>query len=139
MSGQLTQFGANRAVQAGVGENVTAASGMYMALSTAEPSGPDTASLAAYGSVEVSTAGYERQAVTWDSPAGDPSEIANDVQMDFGPFEADPPEVTNCFLTDTSTGTSGNVLAYWELTTARDASDADTIYFAIGDLTISVD
>ncbi len=37
MSGQLTQFGANRAVQAGVGKTQTATAGMYLALATALP------------------------------------------------------------------------------------------------------
>ena len=139
MAGQLTQFGANRAVQAGIGVQVAATSAMYMALGTAQAATPDTASLADFAANEIDTAGYERQAVTWASPSGDPSAVSNDAQLDFGAFEADPPEISHCFLCDTSIGTSGNVMAYWELTTARDAGDGDTLYFAIGDLVISVD
>lgn len=139
MAGQLTQFGANRAVKAGVGETVTATAAMYLALATAEPAGPDTATLAEFAANEISTAGYERQAVTWSAASGDPSLISNAAQLDFGPFSADPPEVTHCFLCDTSLGTSGNVMAYWTLTTARDADDGGTLYFAADDLTISVD
>lgn len=139
MTGQLTQFGANRAVQAGLGLGVSATAAMYIALATAEPGTPDTATLADFAGNEISTAGYSRQAVDWDGPTGDPSEMANDDVILFGEFTADPPEVTHCFLTDTSTGTTGNVLAYWALDTARNASSGDYLRFATGELTLSVD
>ena len=139
MSGQLTQFGANRAVQAGVGKSQAATAAMYIALATAEAATPDVATLANFAANEITTAGYSRQAVTWGSPSGDPSEIANDALIEFGPFTANPPEVTHCFLCDTSIGTSGNVMAYWELTTPRNAGDGDKLWFPIGDLKISVD
>ncbi len=87
----------------------------------------------------MTTAGYQRQAVTWGSPSGDPSEIANDAEVVFGPFTADPPEVTTIFLADTSTGSAGNVMAYWSLDTNRDAANGDSLRIAIGDLSISVD
>jgi hypothetical protein len=112
---------------------------MYLGLGTALPTGPDTATLAAYGSVEISTAGYVRQVVDWTEPSGDPSEIANDAEVIFGPFEADPPPVQYLFLCDTSIGTSGNVMAYWEADAERDAGNGDSIRVAAGDLTISVD
>lgn len=136
---ELTQAGAERAVQAGVGENVTAAAGMYLALATALPAVPETDTLAAYGSMEITTAGYSRQAVTWTAPAGDPSEIENTAAIEFGPFTADPPEVGYVFLCTASIGTSGDVLAQWTLDTARDAGDGDKLYFGAGDITISVD
>lgn len=139
MSGQLTQAGANRAVQAGVGKTQSAAAGMYLALATALPAGPDTATLAAFGSVEVTTAGYSRQAVDWTAPSGDPSNIENDAAIEFGTFSADPPSITHVFLSDASIGTSGSVYAYWELDTARDGASGDIARFAAGDLDISVD
>lgn len=139
MSGQLTQFGANRAAQAGVGQTVTAASGMYVALATALPAGPDTASLADFAADEVDTAGYQRQAVTWDAPSGDPSNVQNSALLEFGPFTANPPEVGYVFLCDTSIGTSGSVMAYWTVEVARDAGDGDTLRIAAGDLDLSVD
>ena len=139
MAGQLTQFGANRAVQAGVGVNVAATAAMYIALATAEAATPDVATLASFAANEISTAGYSRQEVTFASPSGDPSAISNDAAITFGPYTADPPEVTHCFLCDTSIGTSGNVMAYWTLTTPRNANDGDTQFFGVGDLNISVD
>lgn len=136
---ELTQYGANRAVQAGVGQAVSATSGMYIALGTALPSSPDTASLADFAAHEITTGGYSRQAVSWTSPSGDPSEIENDAAIEFGPFTADPPAVQYAFLTDTSSGTTGNVMAYWTLDAAVDAASGDTLRFAAGDLKISVD
>lgn len=139
MAGELTQYGANRAVTAGVGKGVSAVAAMYVALATAQPASPDTASLATFAGNELTTAGYSRQAVDWSGPTGDPSEMANDGVLLFGEFTADPPEVTHCFLTDTSTGTTGNVLAYWTLDTPRNASSGDYLRFAVGELTMSVD
>lgn len=139
MSGQLTQFGANRAVQAGVGSNIAATAAMYLALATAEPASPDTATLAAFAANEITTAGYSRQVITWSSPSGDPSAISNAAKIEFGPYTADPPEVTHCFLCDTSIGATGNVMAYWTLTAPRNANNADTQFFGVGDLSISAD
>lgn len=139
MSGELTQAGANRAARAGVGQAVSAAAGMYMALATALPSGPDTATLAAWGSVEVSTSGYGRQAVIWDAPSGDPSEVQSAGDITFGPFTADPPSIGYAFLCDTSIGTSGDCLAFWTLEVARDAENGDSLRFSAGEIRLSVD
>jgi len=139
MSGQLTQFGANRAVAAGVGQSQAATWAMYLALITALPAGPDTATLEDFNDNEITTAGYSRQEVGWTSPAGDPSEIENDAEIVFGPFTADPPPVQYLFLTNTSIGTSGSVMAYWTADAEQDAGDGDSIRIGAGDLTMSVD
>lgn len=139
MTGQLSQKGADRAVAAGVGQNVTASAAMYIALATAEPGTPDTATLGLFNVNEMTTSGYSRQAVTWGNPSGDPSEIANAGTVTFGPFSADPPNVTNAFLCDTSLGTAGTVLAYWTFDTPRNGVSGDSYRIAPGDLTLSVD
>lgn len=139
MTGQFTQFGANRAVQAGVGKSQSAAAGMYLALATAQAALPDTATLADFNANEITTAGYARQAVTWGSPSGDPSEIANDVAAVFGAFGGACPEVTHFFLCDVVSGTTGNVLAYWTLEIPRSAGIGQSLAVAAGDLTMSVD
>jgi hypothetical protein len=139
MSGELTQFGANRAITAGVGLAVAATSGIYIALATNLPSSPDTASLSDFATYELTTGGYSRQQVNWGSPSGDPSEISNTDPIEFGPFTSDPPQVTHAFLCDTSIGTSGNVLAYWQLDTARDASTNDILRFGAGTLKMRID
>jgi hypothetical protein len=139
MSGQLTQFGANRAVQAGVGTAVSAAAGCYLALTTGVAANPDTATLATWAALEIGTAGYARQAVTWTPVSGDPSSVGNWTELTFGPFSADPPEVTHAFICDVTSGSTGNVMAYWELTTARDVGIGAKLRVNLGDLTMTVD
>lgn len=139
MTGQLTQAGANRAVQAGMGTAVAGAAGIYVALATSEPGTPDTATLSDFGDNEVTTGGYSRQILTFGAPTGDPSAVSNDSIITFGPVSADPPEITHVFLCDTSTGTAGTALAYWTLDAARDGDDGDSFQFAAGNLSLSVD
>lgn len=139
MTGQLSQQGANRAVMAGVGQSVSAEAGMYLGLGTAIPTDPDTADLAAWGTAEVSDSGYSRATVSWTAPAGDPSQIETDADITFGPFNDTVGEVGWVFLTSADSGTSGDVLAYWEATTHRTPDAGDSIRINAGDLTLDVD
>lgn len=139
MPGELTQKGAERAIQAGLGQSVTAAAGMFVALATAVPTNPDTATLADWAAVEVSDPGYARQSVSWTAPAGDPTQVANAADITFGPFSGDPPAITHAFLCTVDTGTAGEVLAWWQLTTARDPAAGDQLRFLAGDLTMTLD
>jgi len=137
MGGTITVFGRNRAIDAALGDAVSAASAMYLALSTALPASPESATLANFNTHEITTSGYSRQAVTWNAPSG--GTVTNAGTVDFGAFSADPPEVSHVFECDTSTGTSGNVIAFWSLDTARDAGDGDIIRISPTDLSMSVD
>jgi len=137
MTGQLTQYGRNRAINAGVGNQEAATSAMYLALATALPATPQTATLAAFGSVEITTGGYDRQAITWNSASG--GTITNSGTVLFGQFSADPPSVEYIFECDTSSGSTGNVMAYWTLDEAVDAGNGDYIQFAPDDISLAVD
>lgn len=137
MTGQLTTFGRNRAINAGIGNAESAASAMYLALSTALPAGPGTATLASFVALEVTTSGYARQAITWSGASG--GTISNAGTVLFGAFGADPPNIPYLFECDTSIGSFGDVLAYWTLGTALDAADGDYIQFAPGDVIMAVD
>lgn len=139
MSGKLTQWGKERAAWAGVGNARTAAAGMYLALATALPGTPETATLAQYAGHELTQGGYSRQSVTWNSPAGTPPVVDNSGTVTWGPITDDPPEVDSVFLTDTSTGTGGTVLAYWTVTNPRDAAADDSLRFLPGELDMTVD
>jgi len=137
MSGQLTTYGRNRAINAGVGNQEAATSAMYLALATALPASPQTATLAAFGSAEITTGGYDRQAVTWNSASG--GTITNSGTVLFGDFTADPPSVDYIFECDTSSGTTGNVMAYWTLDESVDAGNGDYIQISPDDLKLAVD
>lgn len=137
MTGQLTTYARNRAINAGIGNAESAIATQYLALATALPTGPGTASLASFAAHEITTGGYSRQAVTWASPSG--GTIANSGTVLYGVFSEDPPNVPYCWECDTSLGTNGNVIAYWTLGTALNAASGDYIQFSPGDITMAVD
>lgn len=136
MTSKLTQHAHMRAVSAGIGGAINAAAALYIALATAEPAAPGTSTLAQFAANEITTTGYQRQAVSWGAP-GTAGTIANVSQLTYT-FEDDPPEVTHIFECDTSIGTSGTVLAYWALDSALDAAADDHIIFPAGSITMSV-
>jgi hypothetical protein len=137
MTGQLTTYARNRAVNAGVGNSESAIATQYLAMATALPRGPSTATLASFAVHEIATAGYSRQAVTWASPSG--GTIAHSGNEIFGAFSADPPSVPYIWECDTSTGTTGNVIAYWTLDDPLDAASGDFIQFSPGYIKMAVD
>jgi hypothetical protein len=135
MPGEFSQVGANNALDAWSGRATQTARTTYLALLTGAPT--DTTTIAALA--EVTTAGYTRQAVTWGAPTGDPSTTSNTAAITFGPFSADPPNVTHVALVSSASGTTGDFLGYWTLDAAKDAANGESIQFAIGALSMSLD
>jgi hypothetical protein len=135
MALNITDYNKLRMAAVGVGGLAPAAAGSYLALATALPASPASAPLADYAAVELTTAGYARQAATWVADGLALETAAPEV---FGPFAADPPEVTHLFLCDAASGTSGNVLLYGAWDTARDVGAGDTLTIAAGELTLAV-
>lgn len=135
MPGEFSDTGSNAALDAVTGRATVTSVTTYLALCSTAPT--DTAL-----GTEIATAGYSRQAVTWSAPApasGVPTS-SNTSTVTFGPFTADPPNVTHCMLMDVSTaGDATNLRAWWALDAARDAADGDSIVFNAGALTIAVD
>lgn len=141
MPGEFSDVGSNYGLDVVTGRATnpfTAASRLtYLALLSAAPS--DTSTLATM--TELSTAGYARQTVTWTAPAlatGVPS-TNNSTVLTFGPFTADPPNVTHCALCSAASGTVGDFLIWWALDVAKDATTNESIQFNIGALTIALD
>lgn len=138
MAGELSTVGANNALDAVTGRATQTARTTYLALLTATPT--DATTMATMTEVFAPGAsGYNRVAVTWSAPSGDPSSSSNTGALAFGPFTADPANVTHCALVSASTGTSGDFLFWWSLTTPRDAANGDTINFAAGALVANLD
>lgn len=135
MPGELSQVGANNALDGALGRATQTARTTYIALLSAAPS--DTTTLATM--TEVSTAGYSRQSVTWAAPSGDPSSTSNSNVITFGPFTADPPNITHCACVSASSGTTGDFVAWWALTNARDGISGDSASFAVGALVLTLD
>lgn len=136
MPGEFSQVGANYALDIVTGRDAgPGARTTYLALLTAAPS--DTSTLATM--TEVAAAGYARQSVAWTAPTGDPSSTENSGTITFGPFTADPANVTHCALVSAASGTTGDFLMHWALDTAKDAAINESIEFAAGALTMTND
>lgn len=135
MPGELSTVGANNALDAATGRVTQTARTTYLALLTAAPT--DATTLA--GMTELSVAGYARQSVTFTAPAGDPSSTQNSAVITFGPFTADPPNVTHCALVSPASGTTGDFIMHWTLTVAKDAAVNESIQFAAGALVMTLD
>ncbi len=135
MAGELSTVGAGRGLDAVTGRATATARTTYLALLSAAPT--DASTMATM--TEVTTAGYSRQAVTWSTPAGDPQQTKNSVAITFGPFTADPPNITHAALVSAVSGTSGDFLYWWTLDTARDGITNDSLSVAIDALVAQLD
>jgi hypothetical protein len=135
MAGEFSTPGANVALDAATGRVTQTARTTYLALLTAAPT--DASTLATMA--EVTTAGYARQAITWSAPAGDPAETHNTNVLDFGPFTADPPNVTHYAVVSAASGTTGDLVAHGAWQTPRDGVSGDVCRVAAGDLSLTVD
>lgn len=135
MPGQPSDFGAGAALDAMSGRATQTARTTYLALLTAAPN--DQTTLATMS--EVTTAGYARQACAWTAPTGDPRVSSNNAAVTFGPFTADPPNITHVALVSAASGTTGDFIFYWTLDTARDGITGDSLQFAANALQMSLD
>lgn len=130
MPGQFADDGARTALEAGVTTD-----GVWVALLTSAPSDDTT-----MGTMdELVCDGYERQSVSWDavSIVDGKASVSNGSAITFGPFTEDPDNVTHCALV--SSDVTNKFVAYWELDTAKDADSGDSIEFAVGALTMTLD
>lgn len=135
MAGALTRVGSGKALDGALGRVTQTAGTRYLCLLTAAPNSTTTLSTMS----EVSTAGYARQAWTPGAPtAADPRHQSNTNLITVGPFSADPPNVTHAGLATVSSGTAGDLDAYWTLDNARDVASGDSIQAAIGALDITL-
>ena len=121
------------ALDAKTGRATQTARTTYLALLTAAP----TATTTLATMTEVTTAGYSRQTVTWGAPAGNPRATSNTGALTFGPFSADPPNITHAALVSAASGTSGDLIDSWSLDTARDGISGDSLTVAIGALVLT--
>jgi hypothetical protein len=135
MAGEASTVGAGIALDAITGRATQTARTTYLAALTSAPTDTTTVGTMA----EVTTAGYSRPSVTWSAPTGDPQTTANTNTPSFGTFTADPPNITHLALVSSASGTTGDFLYYWTLTTPRDGVSGDSAQVAPGALTMSLD
>lgn len=135
MAGEASQVGAGIALDALTGRVTQTARTTYATLATAAAT--DTSTVGAHS--EIATAGYARQSVAWTAPTGDPQSTNNSGAITFGPFTADPPNVTDCALVSSASGTGGDFLHRWTLDVAKDAAINESIQFAAAALVTTQD
>lgn len=135
MAGELSTVGANNALDGAFGRVTQTARTVYLALLSAAPTDATTNATM----TEISTAGYARQTCAMSAPTGDPSATSNTALLTFGPFSADPPNVTHCAIVSSSSGTGGDFIAWWALDVAKDAAINESIQVAIGGLSMTLD
>lgn len=132
MPGSPTVVGAAYGLDAKTGRATVTARTMYVALLTAAPTSETTLATMA----EVTTAGYARQTAAFTAPSGTPRVTSNVGALTWGPFSADPPNVTHLALVSAASGTVGDLVAYWTANTARDAAVGDSISANAGAITL---
>lgn len=121
---------------------VSGALNRYIALLTASPftsgSGGGNAALIS-DLVEVTTAGYSRQQVTFtDAAASYPAPVSNSNLLTFGPMSAGMTLAAQwAAMVSAATGTTGLLYYYWQLDTPQQVSVSQSIQIPIGSLTLS--
>lgn len=139
MPGEFSDAGSAKALDAVTGRATVNSATTYLALLTSAPNDTTTLSTMA----EYDATGYERKSVTWTTPAlnaSDVPESENAATVTFGPFTGGTgATVSHCALVDAASGTTGAILAYWELDTARTPAANDSVEIVGGNIKISVD
>ena len=139
MAGSLTDYAEELALNMLFRNTGTMPSAIYLGLSTSLVD--ETSTLASI--TEEDDSGYARQTVTFAAPAQSgtgPAEVENDAQIEFGPWTvaADLP-ITHAFLCDAETGTSGNILAYFDLPSSKQPGAGESLLVTIGNCSFSLD
>lgn len=111
------------------GSAYTAPSTLYVALYTVAPS--DTG-----GGTEVSGGAYARQTATFSVSGTDPTTASNTAAIEYPTATADYGTVVAVGVFDALT--SGNLLAYADLTASKVVSSGDIFRFNTGDLDITL-
>ena len=111
------------------GNAYTAPSTLYVALYTSAPS--DTG-----GGTEVSGGGYVRKTATFNVSGTNPTTASNTAAIEYPTATANYGTVVAVGIFDASS--SGNLLAYANLTTSKVVSTGDVFRFNTGDLDITL-
>lgn len=140
MAGEPAAWGSKAAidVMTGRADPLATTRTTYLALLTAAPT--DATTLATMS--EVSTAGYLRQAVTWNAPVlptdGPNYQSTNSSLISFGPFTvAMAFDAVYAALVSAASGTTGDFIFYWALDVAENAAINETIQIPAGKLILA--
>jgi len=101
---------------------------VHLALYTSDPTDADTGS-------EVSGGGYARTTVSFDASSG--GSASNSSEISFTASGGNYGTVTHIGLRDAASG--GNLLAHGALGTSRTVNDGETLTFAAGAITVTME
>lgn len=141
MAGNLTNTGEELALNMLFRNTGTKPSNIYMGLAT-DTVGNIDESTGLSGITEVDDAGYQRLEVVFDAPVLDAGKetIQNSAQLEFGPWDTDEDAgVTYAFLCDASSGTTGDLLALYELPSMKSPLSGESLIVTAGNLTFNID
>lgn len=91
---------------------------------------------------EEADANYARQTITFGDITDNDgaSEVKNDAIVTFPAYDADAASpVTYGFITDAQSGTTGNILAWFEFTESKQALAGEAVTIPVGDVAINLD
>lgn len=137
MAGELSNYGADLALNMLFRNAGTRPAAVYLGLSTSSLS--DTIVSTASAS-EVVDSGYSRQAITFGAPANVSSKetITNTGALTFGPFVTGGMTISYAFICDAVSG-AGNIIAWMSLSVAKTPGVGDTLIFNINNLTFDLE
>lgn len=136
MAGKLSLVGAANALDGALGRVTQTARTVYLAFLTAAP----TATTTNATMTEYAATGYARQAIAQAAPTGTPRLSANSAALTFGPFTAGTGATIGWWaIVSSASGTTGDFIAYGDLTSTRTPAVGDTVTAAIGSFTVSID
>lgn len=145
MPGQFSDTGGLRALDAVTGRATVTTRPTYLALLTTAPTDAQVAgTIAMTEYLTVGANGYTRQLVTWTTPVVDGTSTlptsSNGTSMTFGPFTGSiSGTVTHAALVTATTGTSGDLVAWWQLDASRTPATNDAITVTTAALVLNVE
>ena len=145
MSGEVSNVGADLYLNVTfrpdlTGDTVNPPSAMYLGLATAAIDDEDTLATI----TEEDDAGYARQELS-SSNMGAPADVSgvqtikNTATISFSYTNAASSAVTYAFATDQASASSGDIYAWWALTTSKTPGAGDTLQFTANNISMGID
>jgi hypothetical protein len=137
VAGKLNIVGAGYGLDAATGRATVSARTVYLALLTAVPA----ANVTPASMVEYAVAGYSRQICAMSVPSGTPRVTSNTGTITYGPLTGanNTTQIVGWALVSTASGTTGDVVAQGDWSTARTPAANDQLTVSPGGVTVSID
>jgi hypothetical protein len=137
MAGKLTVVGAGLGLDGSLGRSTVASRTLYLALLVAAPNVSSTPSSMS----EYVATGYGRQACAMGVPSGTPRVAANTALLTYGPLTGANglTTITHWALVSSSSGTTGEMVAFGDFNTTRTPASGDSATVSIGAITVGID